>query len=124
MRATGSHHLDRHSFQGNRVAGLDYRVIDSLPQRRICVEPLGGGGRGAAAGLCRELYVPVVNDVSNRYPRRERGHVADVIAIEMRDDEVIDLREPRLLHGIDDDVGRGLAGCRLRPADVDEHRLS
>ena len=70
---------------GIRVARLHDRVPGLAVQRRIRVLQELGRRRLRLHGR------PVVDEVSNRDARRELRHAAEMIAVPMRRDQVVDL---------------------------------
>lgn len=71
--------LHRYAFERDRFSWLNHSVIDCLAECGICVEPVRSRcGRGCARGRRREADLPMVDEMANRNPRRERGHIADV----------------------------------------------
>ena len=74
--------------------------------------------------LCARLHVgPVVDELSDGNPRRELGKAADVIAVVVRRDQMIDLRDPGVLDGRHDAVGVADRGGARVPG-IDEDRFA
>jgi hypothetical protein len=101
---------------GNPGAGLGNGVLrpggkfSILPEHRI--------------DLRGRLHVgPVVDELLDGNPRRELGKAADVIAVVVRRNQVIDLREPGVLDGRHDAVGVADSGGARVPG-INQDRLA
>ena len=116
-RATGAHHDDVEPLQGNTLAGFWLEV----PRRRahgLVVLKQGQRARHILLRLGR--HIAVIDERADRQPLREFHHAAKMIAVEMRDEEIVDPREPGLSrHGRNPDgIARahGIARPRLKRA--------
>ena len=99
-----------HVEAGDRdlVAGLDDRVLGVGVELRIDLrEEFIGGGR-------RLQVRPVVDEMPDRDALGELGQAAEMIAVPMRDDQMVDLGEAGILGGRHD--ARGIPDRRLRSA--------
>ena len=81
------------------VAGLRDGVLRLAVKRRIRLlqKFVGGGGRLNVRAM--------VDEIPDRDARRELGHAAKMIAVPVRRDQVVDLREAGVLDGGHDAVG-------------------
>ena len=77
------------------------------------------GSPGALALVHRRAVVEVVHD---RQPVSQLLRTAHMVRVEVRDDEVVDSSETRVLSGRDDAIG--VTPVESWPAGVDQHRLA
>src|ERR1017187_5443359 len=112
------HYLDVHSRQGDLIPWRQHRVANLLPHFVIGVETLSVGAGG------RTPRLPVVHDVTDGKPRRQRRNVSDVIDVEVRNHQVIELFQSGALQRSDDPFGGSCSITGGRPTGVQQHGLS
>ena len=115
--AGGGHHEHIQACDGNLAARFCHRVLGFCVELwiRLLQKLIGGGTR---------LNVrAVVDEIPDGDARCELGHAAKMIAVPVRGDQIVDLREARILDGGHDAFGisdRARAGVPR----IDEHRCA
>ena len=113
-RAVGAHDVHLHAAERQSIAGLGHEVLaapagDFVGRKRR---------HDFRRGFDRRA---VVDERPNRNPLRELRHAAVVVLVKMRDQEIVDAGEARVLDRGHDPIG--IAAVLLRIAGVDEQRL-
>jgi hypothetical protein len=125
LAATGQWRLQRRASRGDDapieagdrdlVAGLRDGVLRLFVERRIhLLQEIIRGGRRLDVGA-------VIDEIADRHPRCQLGHSAEVVAMPVGGDQVIDLREAGVLDGGHDAIG--VPGSRrARIPGIDQYR--